>query len=298
MIAMALGLLVVGAAVSMFLSFSRTFAASQSLSRVQENARVAFELMARDVREGGGNPCSRYLKIANVLNGAGGTWWNSTNWIGTRGYDNGSLPGSLPGTDAFEVISGSALAASVVNHNPGLTTFVVTPAEHGFVANDILMVCDYGQAAIFQMTGPPGNPVTNGQILHEEDVGSPGNCSKGLGFMAPMDCTTPTGQQYRFDDNAQVVRLSAQRWYVAANGRGGNSLYRVALRGNAVGAAEEVVEGVADMQLTYLHPYVVAAGSYVDATTINLGPWKWPEISAMRVRIVLAGTDRLVPTVA
>lgn len=285
MIAMALGLLVVGASISMFLSFSNTYTASESLSRVQENARIAFELMTRDLREAGGNPCSRLLPVANVLNGAGSTWWS--NWgSGVVGYENGALAGSLAGTDALEIMSGSSTSAVVTNHNPLVAQFTVTPLQHGFVAGDILMACDYFQAAIFQMTGPATNPVTDGTVFHQNS-GTPGNCSRGLGFKVPMNCTA-IGSPYIYRDNTLVVRLQAERWYVAPNGRGRNSLFRVALRGNAPGAPEEVVDGVADMELSYL---LAGATDYVAANLVN--PARWREVNAVRIAIVLAGAERV-----
>jgi type IV pilus assembly protein PilW len=285
MIAMALGLLVVGASISMFLSFSNTYNASESLSRVQENARIAFELMTRDLREAGGNPCSRWVPVANVLNGAGSSWWNS--WgNGVVGYDNGALAGSLAGTDALEIMSGSSTSALVTNHNPLTAQFTLTPLQHGFVAGDILMACDYFQGAIFQMTGPAANPVTDGTVFHQNS-GTPGNCSRGLGFRVPMNCTA-AGSPHTFDDNTMVVRLQAERWYIAPNGRGRNSLFRVALRANALGAPEEVVDGVADMQLTYL---IAGANSYVAASAVPANRWR--DVSAVRIAINLAGAERV-----
>ena len=297
MISMALGLLVVGAAVSMFLSFSNTYTASESLSRVQENSRIAFELMARDLREAGGVPCSRNVPVANVLNGAGSAWWNS--WgAGVVGYENGALAGSLAGTDAIEIMSGSTTSAVVTNHNPVAALFNVTPLEHGFVSGDILMACDYFQAAIFQMTGPAANPVTDGTVFHL-NAGAPGNCSMGLGFRLPRVCTA-VGTRHTFRDNTMLVRLQAERWYVAPNGRGRNSLFRVALRGNTVGAPEEVVDGVADMELTYLISDVPAifdvepvsnSSTYVAASAIPAARWR--EVKAVRIAIVLAGAERV-----
>ncbi|MBK6436782.1 MAG: prepilin-type N-terminal cleavage/methylation domain-containing protein [Rhodanobacteraceae bacterium] len=200
MISIVLGLLIAGAAVSMFLSFSRTYTASESLSRIQENARISFELMSRDMREAGSIPCSRYLPVVNVLNGADGSWWNT--WgSGLVGYDNGTFPGSLAGTDAVQVISGASSTAFVSNH-------------------------------------------------------------------APVSATT--------------------RWYVAANGRGSNSLFRVALRGSTVGAAEEVVEGVSDMQLTFLLP---GSSNYVVASSIPSARWR--DVIAMRMDLGLSGIDRV-----
>lgn len=103
MIALVLGLLVVGSAVGVFLSNQQTYRATESLARVQENARIAFELMAREVREAAGNPCASGLPTADVLNSAGAAWWD--NWDnGIGGYENGALADSAPGTDAVEVM--------------------------------------------------------------------------------------------------------------------------------------------------------------------------------------------------
>src|SRR3546814_14216761 len=77
MVAMVLGLLVSGSAIGIFISNRQANRATDSLSRIQENARTAFELMARDVREAGGNPCGRNLLVTSVINGSGGNWWVS-----------------------------------------------------------------------------------------------------------------------------------------------------------------------------------------------------------------------------
>lgn len=58
MIAMVLGLLVLGAAIGIFQSNQRTFSANEGQSRIQESARVAFELISRDLRAAGGTACS------------------------------------------------------------------------------------------------------------------------------------------------------------------------------------------------------------------------------------------------
>ena len=37
-----------------------------SINRIQENQRIAFEMLARDIREVGGNPCTRNI-VFNML---------------------------------------------------------------------------------------------------------------------------------------------------------------------------------------------------------------------------------------
>ena len=108
MIAMLLGLLVVGAAIGIFLTNRQTYAATEGLGRVQENVRTAFELMARDVREAGGNPCDSSLPTVNVTAADPTTYWR-TDWVRpVIGFENGSLPASVAGTDAIQLLSGGA----------------------------------------------------------------------------------------------------------------------------------------------------------------------------------------------
>jgi type IV pilus assembly protein PilW len=264
MISIVLGLLVTGAAISMFISFSRTYAASETLSRVQENARIGFELMSQDLREAGGVPCAKAGTnnlLRNVLSNANAFWW--TTWgqgslgDGLRGYENGALSGSLTGTDALEVIAGaSAATAHVTDHDTTNGIFSVIPATHGFASNDILVVCDNERSTIFQATAVSGATITH-----------PATVSNDYG------------------DNSVLVRLQAERWYVAANGRGGNSLFRVVMRGSSLGTPEEVLEGVSNMQLTYLNS---GANNYVTSTTAN-----WPGVRAVRVELTLDGRERV-----
>ena len=55
MVALVLGLIVSGAALTLFVTNRQTYTASASLSRIQESERTAFELMSRDVREMAGD---------------------------------------------------------------------------------------------------------------------------------------------------------------------------------------------------------------------------------------------------
>ena len=279
MVALVLGLIVSTAAVGVFITNGRTTAASDNLARVQENSNMAFEFMVRDLREAGGNPCTKKIPVGNVITNAATTWW--ANWNGgLRGYDNGALAGTTAGTDAVEVMYGTAQGATVVSHDPASATFSLLPLRHGFNANDLLMVCDYSQATIFQMTSPAGT-VTNGSVVHTNGVGSPGNCSKGLGFRMPMDCSA-TGSAYQYEPNSMVVRMYSTRWYIAPNGRGGQSLFRVALRGNALGVAEEVAEGVTDMQLTY----VLSGGTnYISGASIPAARWR--DVIGVRLNLTI-----------
>lgn len=283
MVALVIGLLVLLATIGIFESNKRTYTSTESLGRIQENGRIAFELMARDLREAGGTPCARNVPVANVLNNAGTNWW-STWGNGIFGYDNGGLAGSAAGTDAVELSSGIGTGVSVTDHNPTSAQFKVSTNNHGLNDGDVAIVCDYRQASIFQITN--AQPGINDTVVHNAGGGStPGNCSKGLGFKQPMDCST-NGTAYQYGENSQLVRLQSAQWYVADNGRGSRSLYRRALRGNTP-QVEEVIDGVANLQLTYLLP---GGNAYVAASAVPAARWR--EVTAVRVQLFLQGADR------
>src|SRR5688572_13095418 len=67
MIAMLLGLVVMGGAVSLLMANKQSYRTNEALSQVQESARTAFELLSRDVRQAGVNGCVNNGRVANVL---------------------------------------------------------------------------------------------------------------------------------------------------------------------------------------------------------------------------------------
>jgi type IV pilus assembly protein PilW len=320
MVALVLGLIVLGAVTTVFLSNSRTYAATESLGRFQENARVAFELMARDVREAAGNPCSRNLPVYNVLNAPGSVWYTDFT-AGVRGYPGtvafpdaafGTGAGQrIAGTDAVELKSAVADGVAIVSHDPNSAQFKLSTANHGLSDGDLALACDFGQAAIFQVTN--AQPGINDTLVHNNGVGTPGNCSKGLGWSATQNCSA-NGNSYAFgcymgawetgdcaDENpkdgepdrwpATIARLRMSRWYIGANTRGGRSLYRSSLRntGGVLGIQQdEITEGVRDMELTYL---VDGAAQYVDASSVAASDWTSNNVIAMRIDLTLIGNE-------
>lgn len=301
MVALALGLFLVGGAISVFLNNQQAYRATEQLSRMQESGRTAVELMARQLREAGGSPCGRGIPTANTINNPGTHWW--ANWEdGIRGYDNDvaadgvgfgtAAAQRIQGTDAvFLVFANANHGAVIEGHNPVSAQFQLGTIDHGMSDGEIVMVCNYRQSALLQVTN---TSPTNSTVVHNAGTGTPGNCSKGLGF--PTDCSSVNGNEYVFDSGF-LIRLSSEIWYVGANGRGGRSLYRARLvnsAGTPTTLTEEIAEGVTDLQLSYLQ--VDAAGAlpadYVDATAVTA----WSDVSAVRVTLTLqslqnVGTD-------
>lgn len=255
MIAMVLGLIVVAGVISVMIANKRTYRTNEGLAQVQESARTAFELMARDIRQSGGNGCDNNNRTANVLN-AGGLWWQD--WYGIRGIDGSTLDPAVAfgttlgtrvaGTDSIHVQGIEGAGLPVLLHSPAANTIRVNAATTTFATNDIMLVCDMDHAAIFQVTGYDGATRT---ITHADTGASPGNCASGLGF--PTLCGG-VGNIYTFPVNAQVSRLTAVDWYIGNNNRpdeGGRSLFRRRLDRGGLEVEEEVVAGVVELNIRY-----------------------------------------------
>src|SRR5690606_32376753 len=75
MVAMVLGLIVVAGVASVCLANQRTDRTNQAPGDVPDGSRLAFEMMARDIREAGLTGCNNRGRVANVLNNTSTPWW-------------------------------------------------------------------------------------------------------------------------------------------------------------------------------------------------------------------------------
>lgn len=290
MISMVLGLLVVGGAIGAFMSNRQTYRATESLGRMQENARVAFELMARDIREAGGSPCGKNLPVANVLNNAGDAWW-STWGDGLTGYDDGELADSAAGTDAISVMSATSGGSVGVVPSGTAANFKLAVDSDDFEQFDVAMVCDNSQASLFQITDINSGTV----VVHNEGnvEQGPGNCDKLFGLPLSEKCggKAKKGTEYTYGEKknmpAVVAQLKAATWFLADNGRdGGRSLYRIRMDKGVLQDREEIVEGIRDMQIEYL---LDGGLDYVVAGAVP----SWGQVQAVRIELTLEGTERV-----
>lgn len=269
MVALVLGALMVVASLGIFASNRQAYRATESVSRVQENARAAFELLSQDLRHAGGNACARGIPVANVLTNAGGAWWSD--WERALvGHESASYAAAE--TDSIDILSAAERSATAYSDDAS-GDIVLNANLGGIVAGDIVVACDYTQAAIFQANS------VDGLRIGKRQAGL--NRTAGLGLPV-LD--TAQGTPKSFHANSQVARLDAARWYVADNGRGGRSLFRRRMDKGTVLDSEEVAEGVRDLQLSYLQ-----GGEYRKAGRVT----DWAEVNAVRVEMHFADSARV-----
>ena len=305
MIAMVLGLVVTAGAISVFVASRRTYQANEGLSSVQENARIAFELMARDFRQAGLTGCNTNGRLANVLEtGPYGSsydpdaaWyadWNNAlhGYEGNQddpavatGTDEGQR---VIGTDSVQLVGAMGLGLSVAETPAGpAANFKLSATTSDIVDGDVVVVCDPDHAVVVQVTTQNGSNVT---LVHNSGgVVTPGNCSKGLGY--PTVCNT-NGTEYTFGQNSSISKMAATDWYIGNNPEGGRSLYRVVMVNHSKvlsTEAQEMVRDVTNLQLQY---HVKGTADFVDAS----GSVAWTSVDAVRATLTLQSTDKRAGT--
>jgi len=296
MISLVLGLLVIAAAGSLFLSNRRVYGSTEAINRIQENQRTAYELLARDLREAGSNPCMRFSSAVRpvVLLAAPNSpfWTNFSNGlVGTEGGTTDSVTVYLANSGNFRVTGHS---------KPGDPLTVSSTA--GIVNGMTVMVCNTDYAIAFNAT----NVTSGGTTLGHSNSSGSGNCGSALtyspdytqcssGSAGPGYCFavpgvppgTPTAGNVSDcpagigRSPAYVVRPFSAQWTVESNGRGGTSLYRTDPSGR-----NEVAEGVSSLQLTYK---VGTSAAFQDAAAVTAAS-QWGDVTAVRLVMTLNAT--------
>ena len=294
MIALVLGLFLVGGVIAVVVANSQAYRTNEGLSQVQESSRTAFELLARDLREAGATGCGNGV-VTNVLNGGGGNWLN---WTGVRGYQGGEaapfatigtgVAQRVNGTDAILVQRISGTGHNVVAHNTGVgggaANFQINSPTTLINDGDILLVCDPTRAVVFQAQNYNSSNTTI--VFNTGGSESPGNCSKYLNPPASAGACGGGTVNPPFGPNSQIMAPTGTFWYIGNNGRaaeGGRSLYRTTFGG----ATEEVVPGVTDMQLSFRDG---------TANTFGTAPGSWDNVTAVEVTLTTTSLDARVST--
>ncbi len=188
MIAMVLGLLVLGAAFAVFQSNQRTYGANEGLNRMQESARVAYEMMSRDIRATGSSACSNEALVM-------GTDDTSMDFREPIGDDGTGLTLTSADDLSYRVSNATASSVTLTEDNP--------VASDIFKADDIVMVCNAAMTGFVEVASTAGRVVTFKTSLEFD----------------PSDTTNAAA------GSISIARMRSSRWYVGANPRGGSSLF-------------------------------------------------------------------------
>lgn len=306
LVAMVISLLLLAGILTLFSNSRATYESNDRLARIQENGRLALDVIARDVRGAGNLGCAKPdgKSLTNVLNNSTDLLWNfavpvqgfnasGTGWAPAlvspvttdRADTDGGGPdvdGPTPGNDVL-VVRGPRRDTSpqVVNTDmTGTADIVVNKTAGGLRNNDIAVIASCTQASVFQVvtydqaTGTITHNIPTGGLNSSEDI---------------------SGQ---YDANSsQVFPVETVVYFVDAStaapapGVTGTSLWRRA--GN--NSPEEVVEGVDSFQVEF--GVDTDGNSLADVYRNASAVTDWNEVVSVRVGLLMRslteyGSDR------
>ncbi|PJJ99609.1 hypothetical protein CO611_03790 [Lysobacteraceae bacterium NML03-0222] len=272
MIALLIGLIVVGAAGSMFLANNRVYGATESVGRIQENARTAFELMARDIREAGSTPCGQSRHISSVLPAV------SKIRLGIEQVGAVTAP-------ALDIYHANDSTVEVVQHiQPNGNLGVASTA--GISAGSALVACNADGGILFGVDSVGAGEITPAAAL--------GNArGAGVCLFKPDSANWGSECAIKGNSNSYVAKPVVHRWQVRQNGRGSRSLYMDRRYLSATGnwsvdqQSIEVAEGIEDMQLKFRRKNDTAFQN-------NVAGWTeadWQDVVAVEVALQIRVTE-------
>ena len=275
MIAITIGLVVVAAVGYLYLGTRQSFRLSDGMSRMQENARMSTELMARDVRMAG------YVGCGNLQNATVNTIANApipaisaANAI--VGQDTAASTANFMGSgitrpagDAVSVMGAFGGGVGLVgNLDPSNANIQINGNPLNFAVGDVLVVTNCTNADVFRPTSVSGGGTVT--MSH----GNSTNTGNRVGTYGP---------------DAFVYKMEQYTYFIGTNPAGRRSLYRTSL---TEGTAE-LVEDVWDMQIEYGQDTNGngAADSYGDAATIA---GAWAQVVSARISFLLRSPENNV----
>lgn len=245
MIAMAISLIVIAGITAVLISSSSIYRVSSNRAKVQENSRFAIGTMQDDIRMAGFMGCfninmfpSRYTNLAL------GDQFNSDyrTLVGGHEATGGAWAPAAPAAvtgDANPPLAGSDMLVVRVPSGPslplsGAMTTTAAPIPLGNVAGltvgGVAIISDCAYANVFRVTQIPANL----QVVHA----------------ANMNTQAALTRVFSNASRATVTPISTVAYYIgrASNRVPGN---RALFRKDGTNPAEEVADGVEEMQLEY-----------------------------------------------
>ncbi len=242
MVAVTIGLIILAAVSGIFVTSKSTYTTTDSMARLQENARFAVHYLSRDIRMAGFTGCLDDLKSVNStingssfafqnlstpvegLNDATGTWYPS---------GSTSLPASIKsGTDSITLrLADDSNNISITKAMPNTSAELNVSAVTGLADGDIVILADCSSADIMQITAIQTSSL---KIQH-----NPG------GSLTPGNSTQVLSKQYT--PPAKLLKFVTRSYFITVRADG----VPVLMMQENNGAAQELIEGVEDMQILY-----------------------------------------------
>lgn len=289
MVSITIGLILIAGVMSIFFSSKVTYFANEKTARLQENGRVALDLVSHDLRSAGYMGCARAVPFTSTLNTPASVLWNYA--LPVQGFESDGLgtwapaiaagtlnPAPVPESDVVVVrsLQRDGRAIRVESDLAGLTSDPVVINTTAVTVGSIMMITDCTASSVFQVSGyTSGAP--NGSISHAAGGANPGNATDDLGYL--------------YLRGSRVAPLQTVVYYIGLDPVSGEpGLFR---QTGSTQPADLLIEGVQAMQVAYAVDTTNdrIADAYVAANAVA----NWDNVMSvtlsMLIRSVEQGTD-------
>nr|WP_148262103.1 PilW family protein [Methylomonas methanica] len=276
MIAMLIGVFLLAGVLQIFLSAKQSYRVGEGVSRLQENARFALELLTRDIRMSGFQGCASLkgvvpsliaqpqspnpnptLTVPSLSAAITGTNNVANNWNASA---CGASNACVAGTDAVTIQFGDTCDGNLTGNMGVVNANIQITAANScnIQAYDPVLISDCSSADLFIATSSSSGTGTQ-TIAHANNQNSSNNLSKAYGT------------------DAELYLFRSFTYFIRTNAGGEPALWRLD-NTKATGGANpiELIEGIENLQISYGEDtdndntpnYYVAANSVVDMAKV------------------------------
>jgi type IV pilus assembly protein PilW len=264
MISMVIGLFILAGVLYVFQGSRQTYRYNEELSRIQENGRIAVEVLTRDVRMAGFIGCGKQGVVTLSGAGVGGLpdLSPTTALVGNPG--GVVLAGAVAGSDVLRVrrMADSASQLDPASPMASRTGAFTLLGDAGFTAGATGIISDCEEADIFTAAGVAGGvQVTPASALVR-------TYSRGVAGL--------------YEENTYFVQNTGRV------NRAGNAINALSVR-RADGTVDEMVEGVDQMVLTY--GFDSDANGDIDTYRAAAAVTDWSEVRSVRADLLISSVE-------
>jgi type IV pilus assembly protein PilW len=289
MIAMLLGLILIGGVIKIYLSSKSSYRLEQGVAQVQEEGRFAIHFISNKARMAGYAGCNSELPAASIssvldLDGSARDKYFYDFHQYVHGFDDiTSTPpvlgapthAPIRGSDIFSVKTSSGNGTRITDAMPPNSNNLKVSSTNGLYEGDIVMLSDCTSATIFEITKVMKDAV---HIKHMQHNGPPPQNKQK---------TLPK----KFGAGSGLTKLTTYTYFIAPRdatdtdcSKGSCGLWIKV----GDGAEEELVKGIEAMQVEYgvKRGANETPGQYVPASSVT----DWNSVVSIRIAL-LASSD-------
>lgn len=268
MVAMVLGLLLIGGVLQIFLSSKNTYTTNLALSKVQESGRFAMDFLTFDIRN-----ASYRGECVGSLNNLPSPLNNDERYIlisGIKGWDNSEADSALPSWfPASKRLSGTDMVLLKHAANSAGVTLAFAPT------NDTITTTTATKLAFGTL------------LVIAEPVGC--DIFQNQKTATSLSISSSNEFRYAYSQKADLLKYQSSIYYIDNGSNNTPSLWRVRYDNPSDIVTEEIVEGIQNMQIKYAQGDSKGniTGDYLDANNIT----DWSSVVSVKITLLATSND-------